>query len=214
MTFDELLADAEAESTAALSRSRLVRLRKRFKDSVQILRGDTGTRIRYADKNVTALARCLDDNAASLRIAGRIAHQVENHLADTGSVAVNLGEIVINADLQSECFPFNQRTHHHHHRISYIVSQIGPFPMQSQPACIGLAEIQDIADHAGQMIAVALYDLQNLHEQGWQRFPIGFRYLQHRVNQTQNYIQRRPKFVADLGHKGGLGLMSFLSNLT
>lgn len=56
MTFDELLADAEAESTAALSRSRLVRLRKRFKDSVQLLRGDTGTRIRYADKNVTALA--------------------------------------------------------------------------------------------------------------------------------------------------------------
>ena len=52
------------------------------------------------DQDIVCLTLSLNGNAAPIRIAGGIANQVENHLADAGPVTIDLGKIVGNVDLE------------------------------------------------------------------------------------------------------------------
>ena len=210
MQLYKLLADAQSQTAAAtgsiLATCRLV---KGFKDALAILDRDSHAGIDDAHEHIHPLADRPNGDASLCGKAGRVAHQVEDHLADPRSVTMNVREAGNHIDLQPQPLHIEQWPYYID-RLIYHFLEIELLTVNGHLASFHLAEIKDVVDHTGQVLTTAMHDLHVLQEGLGQRPTIDAGRLRDQVDQADNQIERGAKLVAHLGHKGGLGLLGLL----
>ena len=84
--------------------------------------------------------------------------------------------------------------------------------MKRQAARLHLAEIQDVIHHGGQMLGIAVEDGEIASGIRWNLLTVDLFSIEQDFCQTNDDVERRAELVADVGHKGRLGLLRLLGD--
>ncbi len=196
----QLFADRQAQACSAIApRHRGAALDEGIEQGGLDLRADAGTGVRDGEAHGLVGAFDLDPQMSGVGELDRVAHQVQQHLAQAGRVALDAGRHVgQDVDDHLEILFAGTRRHH----LRHVLDHVGQYEIQRfelHLAGFDLREIQQVVDHRQQAVGRPVYDRGHAA-----LLAVEVR-LQQQFGHCRHAVHRRADLVAHHGQEVGFG---------